>query len=351
MIGHLAYASGSPCPTVVLDAGLLGPDEEAMRRDLTAVRRYLTEAGGSHVLKIALVRPSEHPMFDLDYRFVQALPGGPDRFDFRGSCGHSILSAVVAAARSGMLPKLTPGGRVRVNVLNNGDSVVCEVDAVDRDEVRFTVYFVQPGGVAVSRLLLTGEARTELAVDEGNVTVSLVSSGNAYAFVDARQLGIADHTALFSAGSELFDRMARIRAAAAAHLGWSPEGAFPKIAAIVPMEPGRLAARAISVPSWHPTIALTGAVCLGAATRVPGTIPWAMAREQGRADGLIDITTPGGDTAVTATTLETAGEPALTWVGVGRKRVVFQGSFVLEPLAHLQFEEIAQCLALSATSA
>ena len=30
MIGHLAYATGSPCPTLVLDAGRLPPDEDAM---------------------------------------------------------------------------------------------------------------------------------------------------------------------------------------------------------------------------------------------------------------------------------------------------------------------------------
>ncbi|MER0446908.1 PrpF domain-containing protein [Streptomyces sp. Edi4] len=351
MIGHLAYATGSPCPTVVLDAGRMAPDEDTIRRDLTEVRRYLDAAGGSHVLKFALVRPSDHPMFDLDYRFVQALPGGPDRFDFRGSCGHSILSAVVSAERAGMLAKLTAGDRVRVNVLNNGDSVVCEIDATGRDEVRLTVYFVQSSAVPVSRLLLAGEPRTALEADGRIYPVSLVSAGNAYVFVDARELGVRDHTALFSAGSDLFERMGRIRLAAAERLGWSPDGAFPKIAAIMPTAGGRIAARAISVPSWHPTIALTGAVCLGAATQVPGTVPWQLARELGRDGGLIDITTPGGDTAVTATTHENGGEPTLTWVGVGRKQVTFQGSFVLEPLAHLHFEEITQCLALSAASA
>ncbi|KOG38850.1 hypothetical protein ADK74_31320 [Streptomyces decoyicus] len=351
MIGHLAYATGSPCPTVVLDARRLSADEETLRRELTEMRRYLTEAGGSHVLKIALVRPSAHPLFDLDYRFVQALPDGPDRFDFRGSCGHSILSAVVSAERAGMLPALTAGGRVRVNVLNNGDSVVCEMEETGLNEVRFTVYFVQPVGVPLPELLLTGEPRTELEADGVLRTVSLVSTGNPYVFVDARDLGIRDHTELFAAGDALFEQMARLRVAAAGRLGWSPDGAFPKIAATLPEASGRIAARAISVPGWHPTIALTGAVCLGAAARIPGTVPWRIAQEAGRSDGPLGITTPGGRTAVTAATHDIGGQPALTWVGVGRKHVTHQGSFVLEPLAHLQFEEIAQCLALSAASA
>ncbi|MGW1777071.1 PrpF domain-containing protein [Streptomyces sp. NPDC002104] len=350
MIGHLAYAAGSPCPTFVLDAARLPREEGALLLHLAEARRYLASAGGAHVLKIALVEPSTHPMFDLDYRFVQALPGAPDRFDLRGSCGHSILSAVVAAARSGMLERLVPGVRIRVNVLNNGDGVVCEVDRVEREEVRFTVTFVQPRPVPFARLLPTGEPRTALDAGGERFEVSLVASANTYAFIDARTLAIPDTAALFGAGDELLARLEHIRAAAARRLGWDPDGVFPKIAAILPGADGSLSARAVTVPGWHPTIALTGAVCLGTAVRVPHTVPWRIARELGASDGLVDIVTSGGRTAVSAVTAAPGaggGDGALLWASVARKRVTFQGSFVLEPLSHLQFEEVAQCLALS----
>ncbi|MFI5642404.1 PrpF domain-containing protein [Streptomyces goshikiensis] len=350
MIGHLAYAAGSPCPTFVLDAGRLPREETALLDHLTEARRYLASAGGAHVLKIALVEPSAHPMFDLDYRFVQALPGAPDRFDLRGSCGHSILSAVVAAARSGMLERLVPGVRIRVHVLNNGDGVVCEVDRVERGEVRFTVTFVQPRPVPFARLLPTGTPRTVLDVAGERHEVSMVASANTYAFVDARTLGIPDTAALFGAGKDLLERLELIRGAAAGLLGWRPDGAFPKIAAILPGADGAISARAVTVPGWHPTIALTGAVCLGTAVRVPGTVPWRIARELGAADGLVDIETSGARTAVAAVTAVPGGggeDGELLWASVAHKRVTFLGSFVLTPLSHLQFEEVAQCLALS----
>jgi 2-methylaconitate cis-trans-isomerase PrpF len=105
------------------------------------------------------------------------------------------------------------------------------------------------------------------------------------------------------------------------------------------------------VPSWHPTLALTGAVCLGAAIQIPGTIPWRIAAEAGSPHGSIAIATPGGSTAVTAATSKVAGEPALAWTSVGQKRVTFQGSFLLEPLARLQLKEVVRCLALSTASA
>ncbi|MGW3359683.1 PrpF domain-containing protein [Streptomyces bungoensis] len=350
MIGHLAYAADAPCPTFVLDAGRLPREEEPLLARLAQAREYLASAGGAHVLKIALIEPSAHPMFDLDYRFVQALPGGLDRFDLRGSCGHSVLAAVLAASRSGMLPRLVPGARVRVRVRNNGDSVVCEAEHVGRDEAGFTVTFVQPSPVPFADLLPAGRPRGVLAAGGESVEVSLVASANTYAFVDARALGVPDQAALFHAGGELLERLESIRGAAADLLGWPRGGAFPKIAAVLPGVDGGIAARAVTVPGWHPSIALTGAVCLGSAVRIPGTVPWRIAREHGTADGPVDITTAGARTAVSAVTTA-AGAPldegALLWATVAHKHVTFQGSFALPPLGHLQFEEVAQCLALS----
>lgn len=350
MIGHLAYSVGSPCPTFVLDAARLPREDTALLGHLTEARRYLVSAGGAHVLKIALVEPSVHPMFDLDYRFVQALPGAPNRFDLNGSCGHSTLAAVVAAARSGMLPRLAPGTRVRTRVLNNGDSVVCEVDRVERDEVSFTVTFVQPHPMPFNELLPTGRARTVLETHGQRVEVSMVASANTYAFIDARSLQVADETTLFAAGNDLLRRLESLRIAAAQRLGWATGGAFPKIAAVLPGKDSGIVARALTVPGWHPSLALTGAVCLGTAARIPGTVPWQITSEAGTGDAPLDISTPGGRVAVKAgVSLPGAagGDGVLLWSSVAQKRVTFQGSFVLTPLTHLQFEEASQCLALS----
>ncbi|MFG1950414.1 PrpF domain-containing protein [Micromonospora sp. NPDC048830] len=349
MIGHLAYAAGSPCPTIVLDGARLPADQDELLAYLAAARGYLFAAGGGHVLKFALVQPSVHPMFDLDYRFVQALPGAVDRFDLRGSCGHSILSAVLAAERMGMVGRLTADGRIRVHVRNNGDHVVCEVDRITRDSAEFTVHFVRPEPVPVTALLLTGSPRTLLGSGGAKAEVSLVSAGNPYAFVDARSLGFADPATLFGHNPQLFARMTGIRAAAADHLRWPRAGAFPKIAAILPAGPGRIAARAVTVPGWHPTIALTGAVCLASALRVPGTVTEQIAQAAGAVGRPIEIVTPNGRTTVTTALAEVGGEAALAYASVTGKRVEFQGSFVLEPLARLQFEEVSRCLASSVT--
>lgn len=348
MIGHIAYASGSPCPTLVLDARQFPRDREPLLEALTEVRRRLVLAGGAHILKIALIEPSSHPLFDLDYRFIQALSDGLARFDLRGSCGHSVLCSVMAAGRSGMIPRQGPGDRVRVRVLNNGDHLVCETEEADRETARCTMYFLHTPPVPVAGLLLLDEPRTTLDVEDEKVTVSLVSCGNPYVFVGAREAGVSGAAELFAGGAELFDRLGRIRAAAARLLDWPADGVFPKIAVVVPDGAGRIAARAVTVPGWHPTLALTGAVALGAASCIPETIPWLAAREVGCLDGQVDIRTPGGNTAVTATTRTGDGPTELAWVAVGNKTVRFQGSFFPESLTSFQLREFGECLSLPA---
>jgi 2-methylaconitate cis-trans-isomerase PrpF len=348
MIGHIAYAEGSPCPTLVLDARHLPREDGPLLDALTDARRVLAEAGGAHVLKIALVEPSRHPLFDLDYRFVQALPDGLDRFDLLGSCGHSILSSIMAASRTGVLSRLGPGMRNRVNVLNNGDSLVCEVDEVNRDQVGFTVHFIRNPPTPVDKLLLAGEPCTTLDVDGEAVDVSLVSAGNPYVFVDAKAAGVTTKDELFADDPDLMARLLTIRAVAAERLGWPPESVFPKIAVVMPDGNGQVAVRAISVPSWHPTIALTGAACLGAATGIEGTLPYRAAREVGCVDGQVGITTPGGETSVTAATMIRDGSRELAWISVSHKVVTFHGSFFIEPLARFQLKEIGECLSLTA---
>ncbi|WP_018683711.1 PrpF domain-containing protein [Actinokineospora enzanensis] len=317
MIAHIAEAVGAPTPTVVLDAETLPESEERLRPVLTEIRRELIARGQGQVLKFALVRPSEHPLFDLDYRFVQALPGGPDRFDFLGSCGHSILSSVLVAAEINWLPRLAPGSRVRVRVLNNGDHVVCEVDEARHGGGSFTVHFLQGPNAALSRLLVTGAAADSLPTPAGVTEVSIVDVGNPYVFVAATELGLRSREELFDAGEDVFARLAGIRAAAATHLGRPAGSVFPKIAAVGGYQPGRLAARAISVPHWHPTLALTGATCLAAAAAIPGTVPFRLLRRGG--DFAID--TPGGTTSVSAS----VDRSTLQWVSVRGKRAHLHG--------------------------
>jgi 2-methylaconitate cis-trans-isomerase PrpF len=99
------------------------------------------------------------------------------------------------------------------------------------------------------------------------------------------------------------------------------------VAALLPAAGGGLSARAVSVPSWHPTLALTGGICLGAATLIDGTVAWRLARDAGYTGGPLSVRTPGGSLRVIAQTLDTGtgGPRELAWVSVAGKQVHYRG--------------------------
>ena len=355
MIGQLTYAEGAPCPTLVLDARDLPREQHALLGALSAIRRWLSDGDHAQVLKIALIEPSASPASDLDYRFIQAWPDDPDRFDLRGSCGHSILGAVLASPEFGMRPALAAGQRTRVNVTNNGDRVICQVDHAADGVAVFEIRFRFAPPKPAADLLLTRQPRTELDVDGERVAVSLVSAGNPYVFVAGASVGAPTADALFGGGQELLDRLVRIRAAAAVMLGWPLTGAFPKAAAVIGTEHA-VAVRAVSVPGWHPTLALTGSVCLAAATRIAQTIPWLAARPSsgsrpdpggGRSHGTY-LLTPKGRWPVSITTAMLRERPRIAEVTVGQRQVSGRGSLRIDLPALLPRSEVPGWLPRSA---
>lgn len=335
LVAHVARAHDAPGPTLVLDARLLPSAEADLLDRLGALRAALADEDAARLLKIAVVGPSPDPGHDLDYRFVQALPTGPDDFDVRGTCGHSLLAAVVVAQRTGLLAPLAVGRSIRVRDADHG-SAVCRVDRVDGDTAELTVDYAPPSPVPLARLLPLGAPMTlldavEVPGSRGRTAVSLVSSGNPYVFVDARRLGVRDAAALFGAGDALLGSLGAVRAAVARRAGTPPDSVFPKIAAVLPDAAG-IAVRAVTVPAWHPAVALTGAVCLAAAVHIPGTVPRLVAEEAaGRAlgaDGLLTIRSPGGRTAVRARTAGAGDRLSLLGTTVAGKVVTWIGPLV-----------------------
>ncbi|MEV7502666.1 PrpF domain-containing protein [Streptomyces sp. NPDC093018] len=344
MIGYLAQAEGAPCPTLVLPTS--GPLDGAPvpHATLAGVRAWLVRTGRAAVMKIAFVAPSRHPLADLDFRFVQCLPGGG--FDSTGNCGHSIACAALAAKEHRLTPP--PGEPVRVYVTNNGDHVLCEIGETARREAELSLHFVHTPAPLLSALLPTGNPVDKLAVGTRTLEASLVSAGNPYVFVDARDLGLTGRRALFTAGDDVLEELRAVRAAAAELLGRPPAGAFPKAAVVAAHGPGPLAVRALSVPAWHPTLALTGAVCLCVAVTLDGTLPARLApgpADLGPHGRRIEVASPGGPRSVTVATTDTPAGPALTRTSVhGKHARILTGPLHLPTALHETRKEADLCL-------
>ncbi|CAM5334741.1 hypothetical protein SNARM312S_01048 [Streptomyces narbonensis] len=272
-------AVDAPGPTLVVRLDQLPVGALALGVELARLRQALAGTAYAELNKIALYGPSTRAGHTLDYRFVQALPGGG--FDFRAGCGHSLLACVVADGRP---------GPVTVRALTTGDTIRCEGEGEGEgegervaerephgDRGAFTLSFLR--APTAPGTLPTGRPVDVLS----GVPVSLVRYGNPYVFVDARHLPRHGDDALR-------DQLLALRADAARILGHPPGSALPKIAVFADGPEG-LSVRALTVGGWHPRLALTGAAALAAAGALDGTVVPAPAGP---------VRTPGGTVTVSA---------------------------------------------------
>ncbi|WP_042167947.1 PrpF domain-containing protein [Paenibacillus gorillae] len=337
---YLAHAEGSVSSSIIIDGTELPASPEAIIPILKDISDNLDDEERPYGLisKYVVLRPSKHPMYDLNYLFFQLVPGNPVTFDYSGSCGHSILAAIQVAMKWGWLPSASPGLRVRVYVENVGDSLVCEVDHAVRSGMNCTAHFIVDGETPLSSLLPSGALTDQLATEYGDYEVSLASSGNPYVFVNAAELGIHSEQALFEAGEDTLVRLHAIRRSAAQLLGWNPDGVFPKVAAIASYEPGVIAFRGVSIPSWHPTIALTGAACIGAAAAIEGTIVHRLIGDTLAAGYRLRVNTKGGSTYISTATTGGKLSDHLLYSSISEKNVRLLGALPFKKGASYEWE-------------
>ncbi|MFD0589452.1 PrpF domain-containing protein [Paenibacillus sp. GCM10027627] len=340
MLTHLALAEGSVSSSIIIDGTELSSSPNEIVPVLSALNADLDHDKHSYGLisKFVVIRPSTHPMYDLSYRFFQLVPGNPVTFDYSGSCGHSILAAIQVAMKWGWVASASPGLRVRVYVENVGDSLVCEIDHAVRSGMNCTAHFIVNAGTTLGSLLPSGTLLNQLQTEYGQYEVSMVSSGNPYVFVDAADLGIYSQEELFEAGCEAVDKLQAIKRAAATELGWNPEGVFPKVAAIASYEPDTMVFRALSIPSWHPTIALTGAACIGAASAIEGTVVHRIVQQTQSTGYRLKVLTKGGSTVISTATTGGKLTDELLYNSISEKNVRLLGALPFKEGATYEWE-------------
>ena len=232
--------------------------------------------------------------------------------DYRGNCGNISSAIGPFAIDEALLPAREPATVVRIHNTNTQKVIHAHVpvesgqaavrgdfalDGVPGTGARIALDFLDPGGAVTGRLLPTGRAQDLLEVPGlGPVSASLVDATNPMVFVRAKDLGLdgTERPEDLDGRPGLPARLEAIRAAAAVRMGLArtPEEAsrtstaVPKIAIVAPPAAYRtlagatvesdavdLVARIVSMGKVHRAFALTGAMCLAVAARIPGTLP------------------------------------------------------------------------------
>lgn len=285
--------------------------------------RQLDGVGGatSTTSKVAVVKPSSRPGIDVEYTFIQVAVG-KEALDFSGNCGN-MASGVGPFAVEEDLVTAAPGAtHIDVSILNtNTGKVLVETVEVDEDgqyieegdyvcpgvkapgsEVK--VAFMRPEGSMTGRLFPSGERTSTVSilaprngVAPFHVEATLVDAANPFIIVNSSSLPTDVRI-----DSEIYlDLVEDIRRAGAIQMGLATDleaaavtRGTPKLAFVSPGEApvrgkqsGDVRVSAMSMGRPHPSLQLTGAVCLAAATCIPGTVLHAAREATQRVRGLL----------------------------------------------------------------
>ncbi len=301
--------------------------------------RQLDGMGGgvSSLSKVCIVGPASRRDADIDYTFAQ-VSVGTAAVDYSANCGNMSSAMGPWALDEGLVPAPN-GGEAVVRIHNTNTNKVIHarfpvedgIAAVDGDLVLdgvagsgapIRLEFQDPGGARTGRLLPTGNAADMLDVPGlGPVEVSMVDAANPCVFVAAAALGASGIELPDEVDREpsLLARLEAIRCAASVAMGLAPSleaaasvlGA-PKVAMVAaPSASPTLSARQlaeddmdvtvrmISIGQPHRAVPLTGAMCLAAACRVPGSVAWRLLPARAHA-GPLRIGHPSGVVMVDA---------------------------------------------------
>lgn len=318
--------------------------------------RQLDGLGGgiSSLSKACVIGPPTHPDADVDYTFAQVEVRAP-RVDYQGNCGNCSSAVGPFAIDEGLVAARDGETVVRIHNTNTKKLIVARVPTRDGEAevhgdfelagvpgrgARIALDFLDPGGAGTGRLLPTGRARETI----DGVEASCVDATNPVVFVRASDLGLAgtEAPAAVDADASLLARLERIRVEAAGRMGIPGSAAVPKVAFVAPPQaftaldgtacPASavdLVARVISMGNCHRAFALTAAMCLAVAARVPGSVVHEAARSPAGAD--VRLGHPSGVLPVAATVVTRDGEPFAERVTVYRTARRLMEGFVRIP--------------------
>jgi 2-methylaconitate cis-trans-isomerase PrpF len=276
--------------------------------------RQLDGMGGglSSLSKAALIGPPTRCGADVDYSFAQVAVDRPV-VDLGANCGNLSSAVGPYAVDQGLCPRTDGPALVRIHNTNTGGLI----------HARFAVR----GGCAETRVLPTGrpvDGALQAHLGRGH-------EGNRVGRVHQRQpqppgaiQGYLESPEELEARPDVIALLDRLRRQAGVLMGLAPdpvavELANPKIALLCPPRPfrtldGRLVAaadhdigvRMLSMERAHRAVPVTGALCVGVASRVAGTVAQALARPAAAGDP-VRVGNPSGVVQVAAQVVEAAG--------------------------------------------
>lgn len=250
--------------------------------------RQVNGLGGGDMLnaKVAVVSRSPDEGSDIDYRFVQVVPG-EGRVDTGPTCGNILAGVGAFAIEQGLVAAAEGQTVIRVRDINTGSRVEqvlqtpggeltyegdCVIAGVPDAAAPVLLYYLDFAGIKTGKLFPTGNV---VDVVDG-VALSCVDAAMPTLFAAAADMGVAgDETpAQLQANTALMARLEslRLQAAQAMGLGDARGKVIPKFALVsAPRQGGSICARYFTPVTAHATFAVSGGIALATAVMTAGT--------------------------------------------------------------------------------
>lgn len=271
--------------------------------------------------KVVMAQPSEKAGIDVDYLFAQIIMDKPV-VDTKPTCGNMMSGVGPFAIEKGWV-KAT-GKQTKVMVYNFNTKSIIEIRVPTKDskvnytEGDLTIDGVPGKGAAIFMKMknIAGGATGKL-FPTGNLKdtiqgkkVSMVDAGNLMIHMKAADFGLngLEQANYFKENTSLMEELELIRLEIAelAGLGDVSESLLPKIALLSSARNGGAIKSQYFTPRFlHPAHAVSGAVCIAAASKCKGTVAAGIAKVTNSSTDRVEVEHPCGKIPVE---IEVSGE-------------------------------------------
>jgi 4-oxalomesaconate tautomerase len=265
--------------------------------------------GDSLTSKAVIVGRSTRPGIDIEYLFAQVAVG-KGGVDTAPNCGNMLAGVGPFAIERGLVAAQDPTTSIRI--YNRNTSKVIEavvptpggevtydgdarIDGVPGTGAPIVLNFLDAAGAKTGKLLPTGNV---VDVIDG-VELSCIDLSSPLVFAAAASLGKTGYETKreLDADGVFLDRLEALRRGAARRMGLGDVAGkvLPKFALVArPRGAGNIASRYFVPWNCHSAYAVTGALCLGAAASITGTVAHRAARHDDGNPGVVVIEHPAG---------------------------------------------------------
>ncbi|MCC6201807.1 MAG: 4-oxalomesaconate tautomerase [Gammaproteobacteria bacterium] len=301
--------------------------------------------GGGHPLnnKVAVIGPASIPDADVDYLFLQVIPG-ERRATSAQNCGNILAAVGPFALETGLVMPTGDETTITVNMLNTGKLcrlIVqtpngrvrydgdCTLDGVPGSSAPIVCDFLDVAGSSCGALLPTGAV-----VDRfDDILATCIDNGMPVVLLRAADFGVTGYEspAELDGNKDLKQRLEAIRLEAGPRmrLGDVAKLTVPKMTLLAPARDGGHVHTRTFIPHiCHETIGVFGAVSVATACVLPGSVATGITRIPAGASKTLRVEHPSGalDVRIALGPPGADGIPTINGAGLLRSaRLLFRG--------------------------